>query len=80
MKHVAPSVVSGATPGKAKARKQAEVLSRGSPLHVPIVELNGEFQTSELGGGIGSCEADALANILVEKLCCPVWENVAPSI
>ena len=72
MKHVAPSVVSGATPGKAKARKQVEVLSGGSPLHVPIVKLNGEFQTRELGGGIGSCEADALANIFVVKLCCPV--------
>ena len=78
MKHVAPSVVSGATPGKAKARKQVVVLSGGSPLHVPIVELNGEFQTRELVGGIGSCEADALANIFVVKLCWPVRENVVP--
>ena len=73
MKHVAPSVAKGATPGKAKARKPVEVLSGGSPLHVPIVELNGEFQTRELGGGIGSCEADSLANICVVKLCCPTW-------
>ena len=40
---------------------------------MPMFKLNGEFQTRELGGGIGSCEANAFANICVVKLCCPVW-------
>ena len=67
-KQVVPSCVGGAPPGEAKARKQVEVLTRGSTFVMSVVEFYGEFQTGELGSGIGCREASTHANILVEDL------------